>query len=381
MPERRIAYGSVTIGPKAPALIQEALRTTQVSTGGLVPAFEKAFAAIIGAKHAIAVSSGTDACLVIAASLLDRGAARGDEIIVPALTFASTANAVLMAGLMPKFVDIDRSTLNINPKNIEAAITEKTRAIFVVHLMGKPAPLKEIKTIAARHGLAVLEDACEAHGTRYYGERVGSDSYGAAFSLYAAHLICSGEGGLVTTNDDGLKDIYLSLRSHGRPAGKLVFDFQRVGFNSKMNELEAALGLAAAAEYEDILKNRKDNYDFYLKAFSALPAAAKWLGLPVEEEQEVIGPQGFPFVIKAEAPFTLNDLTRALDASGIEWKSLFGSLPTQHRAWQFLGCRPGDFPEAEYVGAHGLHIGVHNKLTASDRQYVVASISDFLARF
>ncbi len=162
--KQRIAYGAVSISKQAFGLIAQSLQSTQVSTGPHVPAFEQLFARVTGAQHAVAVSSGTDACAVLMASLLDRGAQRGDEVIVPALTFCATANAVLMAGLTPTFVDIDRATLNIDPNKIEAAITPKTKALFPVHLMGKPVPLDELYEIAQRHNLLLFEDACQAHG-------------------------------------------------------------------------------------------------------------------------------------------------------------------------------------------------------------------------
>lgn len=377
----KISYGTVQIWPKTMALIKQALTTTQVSTGPLVPAFEQRFAELIGAKYAIATSSGTDACAVIIASLLDTGAKRGDEVIIPALTFSATANAVLMAGLTPVFVDVDPLTLNINPALIKTAINPKTRALFPVHLMGKPAPMNELFKIANKHNLELFEDACQAHGATYHDQRVGSFSTGAAFSLYAAHLICTGEGGMITTNSQEHAELYRSLRSHGRPAGQLDFDFQRVGFNSKMNELEAALGLAACDHYENIRAQRKHNLDVLTHTIGNMPGASRWLWLSTQLPHEQIGPQGCPIVVRDNAPFTRQDLVLALTAASIETKTLFGSLPTQHKAYQFLNYQPGTFPISEWVGRQGLHIGVHQELTDKDLTYITDVFRQFLAHY
>ena len=379
--KHKVAYGSVNVGNKALSLITESIKSTKVSTGPHVPEFERRFADIIGAKHAIATSSGTDACTLMMASTLDFDAQRGDEVILPALTFSATANAILMAGLTPKFVDIDPNTLNIDPNKIEQAMSEKTRAIFPVHMMGKPAPMDEIFTIANKHKLMVFEDACQAHGGIYKNKKIGSFSNGASFSLYAAHLICTGEGGIITTNSDKHADIYRSLRSHGRPSGKLDFVFERVGFNSKMNELEAALGIEACDHYEDIRKRRKYNLDTLRKGIQMLPHANDWLWLQDEEEYETIGPQGLPIIITKNAPFTRDDITHILNQTNIEWKTLFGSLPTQHKAYEFLGYNTGDFPKSEYVGPNGFHIGVHQGITESDLQYVLDTFRTFLAQY
>lgn len=164
--------------------------------GKYVQEFEEEFAALFGAKFAVAVSSGTDADAIACATLYDEGAQRGDEVIVPALTFVATANAVVQAGFRPVFVDVDRNTLNMNPDAIEAVITPKTRAIMPVHLMGKPAAMDRIMDIARRHYLTVIEDAAEAHGAELNGKKIGTIGAMAAFSLYAAHIVTTIEGGL-----------------------------------------------------------------------------------------------------------------------------------------------------------------------------------------
>ena len=204
---QEIPFGTITITEKTKSLIAAALESKRISSGKLVREFEEKFASLFGVREAVAVSSGTDADALALAVLYDYGAQRGDEIIVPALSFVATGNAVLHAGFIPVFADIERETLNINPNLIEQAITERTRAIMPVHLMGKPADMDGITDIAKRHNLYVIEDAAEAYGAMYKGRKIGTIGDIGAFSLYVAHIITTGEGGAVVTNDKELADL------------------------------------------------------------------------------------------------------------------------------------------------------------------------------
>src|SRR3990172_2529355 len=212
----KIPFGTISVTGKSKRLINEILESNRLSSGTYVREFEKRFAALVGTKEAVAVSTGTDADTLALAVLYDFGAVRGDEIIVPALSFVSTGNAVLHAGFTPVFVDIDRRTFNIDPARIEETITEKTRAIMPVHLMGKPAEMDAINLIAKKYNLFVIEDAAEAHGAIYKGRNVGSIGDMAAYSLYVAHIVSTVEGGIITTDNEDFAVILRSLRSHGR---------------------------------------------------------------------------------------------------------------------------------------------------------------------
>src|SRR3989338_8119496 len=170
----RVPFGTVSITDDAHEMIDQAIRTKWVTRGKYVQEFEERFAKLFGVREAVAVSSGTDADALSCAALYDFGAKRGDEIIIPALTFVATGNAVLQAGFTPVFVDVNRETLNIDPERIEKAITPRTRGIMPVHLMGKPADMDKIMAIAKKHKLYVIEDAAEAHGAEYKGKLIGS---------------------------------------------------------------------------------------------------------------------------------------------------------------------------------------------------------------
>lgn len=393
-----IPFGTITITDTAKRLINDCLDTKRISCGRLVREFEDRFAALLGVKEAVAVSTGTDADILALAVLHDFGAQRGDEVIVPALSFVATGNAVVHAGFIPVFVDIERETLNIDPGKIEAAITPKTRAIMPVHLMGKPAEMDTINAIAKKHNLIVVEDAAEAHGALYRGKPAGSLADLGAFSTYVAHIITTGEGGIITTNREDYGDILRSLRSHGRnctckhcilnsgadycakrfrgEGGEDIrFTFDRIGYSCKMNELEAAIGIGAMEVYEEILKKRHENLMYVLNRFDRF---APWLSTIKEEAHEQIGPHAIPIIINEGAPFTRAEFTLHLEKSGIETRTLFVSMPTQCPGFEYLGYKLGQFPNAEYMGHHGLHIGVHQDVGIVEMEYVLKTIGDFI---
>lgn len=398
MGKMRIPFGTITITEKTKQLINEALEVGRISSGRLVSKFENKFADLVGTKEAVAVSSGTDADTLALAVLHDLGAERGDEVIVPALSFVSTGNAVLHAGFTPVFVDIERETLNINPEKIEEAITERTKAIMPVHLMGKPADMDIISALAKENNLLVVEDAAEAHGAVYKGKNIGTLGDLAAFSLYIAHIITTGEGGIIVTDSEDYAELLRSLRAHGRACkckqcvlnissgycekrfsnkerGDIRFYFERLGYSSKMNELEAALGLGTLDYYDEIVTKRHKNLLTVIKNFQEF---SKYMRTFQEEEFEKIGPHAFPFVIKENAPFTRDELMIYLENKGIDARTLFSSIPTQCGGYGFLGYKLGDFPNAEYVGKNGIHIGVHQDVKKEDIDWFINCVGEFI---
>lgn len=369
----RIMFGDLKIGDVARKYVQAALDRNWISEGENVKEFEQKFADKFGYKHAIATSSGTDADICCCAALYDFGAKRGDEIIVPALCFVSCANSILAAGFIPKFVDIEVETLNIDPNKIEKAITKKTRGIMVVHTMGKPCEMDSIGQIAKAHNLMIIEDACEAHGATYKGRVVGSIGDMGAFSFYAAHLVVSGEGGTVVTNNDEIANVIRSVKSHGRPYGSIYFDFQRIGFNSRMNELTAAIGLEGLEYFNETFNKRKTNLYKLLKLTQEL---SDYFYFIREESFEKVCPHAFPIVLK-DKKHDCTKLYQYLESKGIQCKTLFGSLPTQHKAFRFLNYKYGQFPASEYVGENGLHFGIHQYLNDNDLLYISDTLKGY----
>ncbi len=369
----RITFGHIEIGQTARRYLNEALDRNWVSEGPNVQRFEANFAKRFGYHAAVATSSGTDAGIVAMAALGGRGASRGDEVITPALAFVSTANCILAAGLKPVFVDVELDTLNLNPALIEAAIPPRTRAIQVVHTMGKPCKMDEILRIAAKHRLAVIEDCCEAHGAMLNGKVVGSFGDMSLFSFYAAHMICSGEGGMISTNDAEWAGLCRSIRSHGRRGGQLYFHFDRVGYNSKMNDLEAAVGLEGLELFDRTFSIRRQ---YLQRLWELLAPLEDRLILYRDGPGEVTCPHAFPLVFR-DAAQSMEGLYQHLERRGIQCKTLFGSLPTQHGAFRFLGHREGEFPVSERIGRTGLHFGVHQYLTDDDIAYAAETVAEF----
>jgi dTDP-4-amino-4,6-dideoxygalactose transaminase len=397
----KIPFGTIDIEDYSRILINKAIDSNCLSCGKFVKEFEAKFAEINSAKEAVAVSTGTDAATLALAVLHDFGAKRGDEVIVPALSFVATGNAVLHAGFKPVFVDIDIKTLNIDFDKIESAITDKTIAIMPVHLMGKPAEMDAIMNIAKRHNLFVIEDAAEAHGMLYKGKKAGSMGDIGAFSTYVAHIITTIEGGVVTTDRDDFAEILRSLRSHGRNCickncimnsgvsycskrfnrdgiDDIRFTFDRIGYSCKMNELEAAVGLGNIAKYDGILNKRYNNLKFVLDKMAQF---VPWLYSIQEEEYEKIGPHALPIIIGHQATFNRSDLIKYLGENNIDSRTLFNSIPTQCKGYSFMGYKLGSFPNSEYVGDNGIHIGVHQNLDIEHMEYLIETIKDFLNIF
>lgn len=368
----KVPFGTVSITDDAFGLIEQAIKSKWVTRGKYVQEFEEGFARVFGVKEAVAVSSGTDADALACAVLYDFGAQRGDEVIIPALSFVATGNAVCQAGFQPVFVDVKRETLNIDPEKIEAAITPKTRAIMPVHLMGKPAAMDAITAIAKKHGLYVIEDAAEAHGAEYKGRKVGSIGDMAAFSLYAAHIITTIEGGIVITDNSQMADVLRSLRNHGI-VGK--FEFKRIGFSAKMNEIEAAVGIGNIKIFDRILEKRRRNLLTLIEKFKQFE---NYFITIKEESGEKIGPHAFSIIVRADAGFTKEEFVGYIESRGIDSRNLFYSIPTQCPSYAFLGKKLGDFPEAEFCSDHGTHIGIHQDIELKDLDYVESVVSDFL---
>lgn len=399
MKKVKVPFGTLSITEKSKKLVNEILDSGRISGGKYVREFEKRFAELIGTKEAVAVSSGTDADALALAVLYDFGAKRGDEVIIPALSFAATGNAVLQAGFIPIFVDIERKTLNIDTSKIEKVITEKTKAIMPVHLMGKPADMDRINKIAKRYNLYVIEDAAEAQGAIYKGRGVGTLGDMAAFSLYIAHVISTVEGGIITTDNSDFAEILRSLRAHGRACKceqcvlnigsqycpkrfqydtDIRFIFERIGYSAKMNELEAAIGLGYLEIYPEIFKKRKENFVYIRKKFKKF---SPYLTTIDPEPYEEMASYAFPVVLKGGLKFTRDEFAHYLEKNGIDTRSLFLSMPTQCPGFKFLEHKLGDFKEAEYIGNNGIHIGIHQDINTEHIDYFIDVVEKFLGEY
>ncbi|MBU4224664.1 MAG: DegT/DnrJ/EryC1/StrS family aminotransferase [Chloroflexi bacterium] len=260
------------------AYVNDCVRSGWVSSlGKYIPEFEQGFADFCGVRHGIAVSNGTAALHL---ALVALGIGPGDEVIIPTLTFIATANAVRYIGATPVFADSEAETWNLDPQDVARRITPHTRAIIPVHVYGHPANMAPILDLAKQHNLHVIEDAAEAHGARYQGKRVGSLGEINAFSFYGNKIITTGEGGLLTTDEDALAEKVRFLRDHAMSPEKRYWHTE-VGFNYRMTNLQAALGVAQMERIEEFIARKRwiaESYNQGLREVAAirLPPEAPW---------------------------------------------------------------------------------------------------------
>jgi perosamine synthetase len=306
------------------------LRTSRLSLGPVTEQFEAQVAASVSLPHAIAVSSGTAGLHLCIRAL---GIGEGDEVIVPSFTFIAAANALRYERALPVFVDIEASTLNIDPQRIEEAITPRTRAIMAVHTFGFPAEMSAILEIAARHGLVVIEDACEAIGAEYLGRKVGGIGQAGVFAFYPNKQITTGEGGMVVTADETLARRIRALRNQGRYETDDWFQHSELGFNYRISEINCALGLTQMRRLEEILRKRETVAAAYHQRLSRNPH----LTLPASA---LIGSCVSWFVYVVRLPSARRDaiMRRMLDA-GIGCGRYFAPIHLQpsYAAWRDLG--------------------------------------------
>lgn len=285
----------VVVSERARRLVNEALDRGQLAQGPIVAELERAFAAVTGVGHCVAVSNGT---VALQASLVALGIGPGDEVITSPLSFVATANAILATGARVRFADVGPD-LTIDPDQVADLIGPSTAAILPVHLYGLPADLDSLEALAQRHGLALVEDAAQAHGARVGERRVGSYGVGC-FSLYGTKNVAAGEGGLVTTSDDSLDALLRVLRNQGMGARR--YDYQAVGWNWRMTDLHAAIALPQVEQLDQINAVREEHAATLLAGLAGLPGLtlplepagrrSVWHQFTVQVDPEVLGGEG-----------------------------------------------------------------------------------------
>lgn len=278
MTQKFIPVAEPILGPRELELVTDCVRTGWVSSlGKYIPAFEEQFSAFCETSYGVATSNGTTALHL---ALVTLGIGRGDEVLVPDLTFVATANAVAYCGAKPVFVDAEPYTWNMDVEKMERLITPKTRAIIPVHLYGHPCDMNPMLEIARRHSLYVIEDAAEAHGARYEGKRVGGLSDMACFSFYANKIITTGEGGIIVTNNKEWTDKAMWLRDHGMSKERRYWH-PVVGYNYRMTNLQAALGVAQMERIEEFIAAKRQLAVWYNERLAGVagvttPPEAPW---------------------------------------------------------------------------------------------------------
>jgi len=394
--ESKISLQVPTYGHEEVAEVLDSLLTTFVTMGKKVQTFEEEFARYLGVKYAVMMNSGSSANLIAMSILtndvLPNRILPGEEVIVPAANWVTTVYPIGDVGAIPVIVDIELDTMNIDPIKIEEAITDKTRAIMPVHLLGNPAKIKEIMEIAEKHNLFVIEDTCESHGAWVDGKKVGTFGDIGTFSFFFSHHISTIEGGMVVTNNDEYAELARSMRvfgwakslkkyeEYGRqyPNIDKRFLFVNKGFNFRPTELQGAIGIHQMKKLEKFIEIRRENAAYWnkrLKEFSDY--------FIIHEERPGTRHVWFgqPITVKAGAPFTRDELAQHLEEHKIETRPIEVPNIAQQPSIKFVKHRiSGELTNAQYIMDNSFFFGNHQGIDKEEREYVADVISEFIQK-
>jgi CDP-6-deoxy-D-xylo-4-hexulose-3-dehydrase len=385
------------------ALVDSALEFW-LTAGRYAKEFEEKFGRYIGVDHCMLTNSGSSAnvCAISALTsplLEERQLKLGDEVITTACGFPTTLNPIIQNGLVPVFCDVDIPTYAISIKAVKQALSKKTKAIVVAHTLGNPVDLDALLTLARKHNLWLIEDACDALGSRYHNARVGSFGDMATFSFYPAHHITMGEGGAVVTNNSLLKRILLSFRDWGRDCwcepgsdnscekrfagqfGQLPrgydhkYVYSHIGYNLKITDMQAAIGVAQLEKLDAFIEKRRQNFKYL---YERLERYESFFQLPKASEGSEPSWFGFPVLIKEHAPFSRNDIVNFLESAKIATRMLFGGNLLKQPAYAHIAHRVvGDLHNTDMIMNNLFWVGNYPGLTPEQRTYIVACFENF----
>lgn len=385
------SLASSTWDEKELSAIQTVIDSDMFTMGKHVAEYEKQFAGFFGSKYALMVSSGSTANLLMIAAMFftkdeSRRLKRGDEVIVPAVSWSTTYFPLQQYGLKVKFVDIDRDTLNIDLDSLASAITNKTKAILAVNLLGNPNDFDKIHDLIDGKEITLLEDNCESMGATYKGKQAGTFGLMGTYSSFFSHHIATMEGGCVVTDDEELYHILLTIRAHGwtrnLPKENLVsgtksddpfeesFKFVLPGYNVRPIEMSGAIGIEQLKKLPAFIKNRQENGDLFVQLFKD----HQYIQI-----QKQIGKSswfGFSLVIKENAPFTRQDLVRKFEAGGIECRPIVtGNFLKNTEVLEYFDYEvSGSLGNAEYIDKNGLFVGNHQTLIKEKIEFLLSVI-------
>jgi perosamine synthetase len=379
MAERRVIHISQPqTGEEEWLALRDPVMSGWLTQGPKVAAFEEAFARRHKVRYGLATTSCTTALHLILVAL---GIGPGDEVIVPAFTWVSTANVVLHCGATPVFVDVDRSTFNMDVAQLSKKLNERTRAIIPVHLFGLCADMDPILEIA--HGIPVIEDAACASGSAYKGRAAGSIGRAAAFSFHPRKSITTGEGGMVTTNDRALAETIERMRNHGaslseeqRHQGSRPYvlpEFNLLGYNYRMTDLQAAVGLVQLSKLDRFLSERRSWARFYENALSGM----NWLRLPTHPENCAHGWQAYVCTVdETKSPLPRNEIMDLLQSKGVSTRPGTHAVHMLGFYREKFGFKADDFPGARDCDRYSVAIPLHNRMATEDYEYVVNTLKE-----
>jgi len=348
------------------------LRGPDLSLGPKLGEFERAFERYTGRKHAVAVNSGTSGLFLC---MLAGGIGPGDEVITTPFTFIASANCIMMAGAEPVFVDIDPESLNIDASAVEKKIGPKTKAILPVEVFGNPSGMDKICETAARHGLTVIEDCCEALGTELDGKKAGTFGKMGVFAFYPNKQITTGEGGMIVTDDQDLAETCVSLRNQGRASGAGWLAHERLGYNFRLSDINCALGIAQLSRIEAIKARRRRVAQWYRRIL----AGDERLIVPAEPEG--CSMSWFVFVVRLAEGYGAeqrDEVLRRMRDSGIQVSNYFPPVHLQPFMVERFGYKPGDFPVTESVSRRTVALPFYNDLSRQQVETVCRRLGQIL---
>ncbi len=359
----QIPVARPAIGQEEISAVTDVLKSGMLASGERVLEFEKKFADFCGSNHAVAVNNGTAA---LHAALLTAGIGPGDEVIVPAFSFVATASAVVMCGAKPVFADVEEKTFNIDPRQVAERVTPRTKAVIGVHLFGQPCDIEALQEICASHSLKFIEDAAQAHGALYKNARTGSFGHLACFSFYATKNMITGEGGMVNTSDKAYNERLRLLINHGQSEKYL---HTILGYNYRMTDIGAALGLIQLKKLEKFNLRRRKNAEFYNAGLSAKGLAIPFVG-PARNHVY------HQYVVRLTEEFPMNRMTfmEYLKAKGIG-TAIHYPIPLHRQPLFGLENDPDPCPVATSLAGSVLSLPVHPLLDQKELSYICDTIN------
>jgi perosamine synthetase len=365
--------------------VRRVLESGRLSIGPVLEEFESAVAARIGVRHAVGASSGTAALHMILAAM---GIGPGDEVITTPFSFIASSNVILQVGAKPVFVDIDPQTLNMDPNRVEDAMGERTRAILAVEAFGNPVHMEAYRLIAARAEIPLIEDSCEGLGGALGGRKIGAFGRAGAFAFYANKQITTAEGGMVVTDDDRLADLCRSMRNQGRPvnsrpagapasSSQQSLSHERLGFNYRLSELHAALGVTQMQRLDEILEARREVAGKYMRRLMGVPE------LTLPNVGANVSMSWFVFVVRLAHSFSSEERDRILEGMrrhDIGVSDYFPCIHLQKHFREQFGYKHGDFPIAESASARTIALPFHTRLTEREIDLVAQTLELMIAR-